>query len=178
MQRVFRRYTQLEARATVWISLPTDSEPAALVKAPVALVQMLQAWDARLAGGTTDSEARFEASKRLAAVRGFRYISAGRMTKLRHEELLQRIEAVPITGNERQRIEAAALLGRCRRTTVHRVACAGTLPDLGDGQDTREVARTDIEMEKPDHPASSGLHHGHRRQSGKSSQSRSCPVFS
>ena len=72
VQRVPRRYQPVEARETVWISLHTDSETVAKVEAPMAWAQMIEAWEARLAGDSQDAESRFEAAKELAAMRGFR----------------------------------------------------------------------------------------------------------
>lgn len=111
VKRVPRRYQPVEARETVWISLHTDSETVAKIKAPMAWAEMIEAWEARLAGDTTDAEARFDAAKELAAVRGFRYMPAARVAKLPREELLQRVEAVKTTSGEPDRIEAAAILG-------------------------------------------------------------------
>ena len=71
VQRVPRRYQPVEARETVWISLHTDSETAAKVKAPLAWAQMIEAWEARLAGDSQDAESRFEAAKELAAMGTF-----------------------------------------------------------------------------------------------------------
>ncbi|WP_328287165.1 tyrosine-type recombinase/integrase [Cypionkella psychrotolerans] len=111
VKRVPRRYQPVEARETVWISLHTDSESVAKAKAPMAWAQMIEAWEARLAGDSTDAESRFEAAKELAAVRGFRYMPAARVAKLERHELLQRVEAVQTLGNELHLIEAAAVLG-------------------------------------------------------------------
>jgi integrase len=111
VRRVPRRYQPVEARESVWISLHTDSESVAQMKAPMAWAEMIEAWEARLAGDTIDAEARFEAAKELAAVRGFRYVPAARVAKLPREELLQRIESIPTPGGEPDKIEATALLG-------------------------------------------------------------------
>lgn len=111
VQRVPRRYQPVETRETVWISLHTDSETAAKVKAPLAWAQMIEAWEARLAGDSQDAESRFEAAKELAAMRGFRYLPAARVAKLPREELLQRIEAVQTSGDAPVKTEAAAILG-------------------------------------------------------------------
>ncbi|WP_370651073.1 DUF6538 domain-containing protein [Cypionkella sp.] len=63
VQRVPRRYQPVEARETVWISLHTDSETAAKVKAPLAWAQMIEAWEARLAGDSPDAESRLKRPK-------------------------------------------------------------------------------------------------------------------
>lgn len=110
-RRIPRRYQAVEPRAILWISLHTDSETVARAKAPMAWGEMIEAWEARLAGDTADAEARFEAAKELAAVRGFRYMPAARVAKLSREELLTRVEAVAAPSGEPDRIEATALLG-------------------------------------------------------------------
>lgn len=54
-RRVPRRYRWIERRETVWISLHTDSEMIARSKADRAWSQMIEAWEARLAGNSADA---------------------------------------------------------------------------------------------------------------------------
>ncbi|WP_114966459.1 hypothetical protein [Alkalilacustris brevis] len=76
---------------------------------------MIEAWEARLAGDSADAERRFEAARELAQVRGYRYLTAGRVANLPIYDLVERIEAVAAQGRGRDQkprdIEAAALLG-------------------------------------------------------------------
>lgn len=111
IRRVPKRYQPVEPRAVVWISLHTDSETVARQKAPTAWSHMIEAWEARLAGDSADAERRFEAARELAQVRGFRYLTADRVAKLPHAELLERVEAIPTRKGEPDEIEAAAVLG-------------------------------------------------------------------
>jgi len=111
VRRVPRRYRSVEAREQVWISLHTDSESLAKLKAPAAWDQMLQAWEAKLHGDSSDAEARFDAARELAETRGFRYIPLARIEKLQIEELMQRVEAVSVSKGVPDGKEAAALLG-------------------------------------------------------------------
>jgi hypothetical protein len=110
-RRVPRRYRCVEARGTVWISLHTDSGTRAGAKAERAWGQMVEAWEARLAGDTGDAEARHAAALELARVRGFRYLDAGVVAKLPVAEVLERVEAVPAPAGRPDLVEAAALLG-------------------------------------------------------------------
>lgn len=110
-KRVPLRYRRVEPRVTVWISLHTDSESVAKQKAPVAWQHMIEAWEAKLAGDTGDAEKRFEAARELAAARGYRYLPAPQVAALPREELLARIEAVPVRKDAPDRREAAAILG-------------------------------------------------------------------
>lgn len=110
-QRVPLRYRRVEPRVTVWISLHTDSENVARQKAPVAWQHHIEAWEAKMAGDTGDAEKRFEAARELAAVRGYRYLSAGQVATLPREELLARVEAVPERRDRPDQKEAAAILG-------------------------------------------------------------------
>ena len=111
VKRVPRRYAPVESRKQVWISLHTDSESVAAQKAPSAWQHLIEAWEAKLAGDTADAERRFEAAKELAAVRGYRYLSADRVAKLPDEELLQRAEAATDRQGQPDVAEAKALLG-------------------------------------------------------------------
>ncbi|OAN75120.1 integrase [Jannaschia sp. EhC01] len=110
-RRVPRRYRDVEPRDTVWISLHTDSETVATSKADRAWSQMIEAWEARLAGNSDDAEARYEAARDLARVRGFRYLDAGAVAKLPVEDVVGRVEAIPASHDQPDPIDAAALLG-------------------------------------------------------------------
>src|SRR6056297_202345 len=105
------RYAPVEPRETIWISLHTDSESVARSKADRAWAQMIEAWEARLAGNSTDAEARYEAARDLARARGFRYLDAGAVAKLPLEDVVERVEAIPALANQPDAVEAAALLG-------------------------------------------------------------------
>lgn len=110
-RRVPKRYARIEPRTFVWVSLHTDSQTVASVKAGAVWSQMIEAWESRLAGDTTDADQRLAAAREMAAVRGFRYLDARAVAKLPGEDLLARIEAVPDRGGAVDRIEAVALLG-------------------------------------------------------------------
>jgi len=110
-KRVPRRYQDVEERKSVWVSLHTDSLSVAQQKADAAWQHIVEGWEARLAGDTSDAERRFEAAKNLAAVRGYRYLPVDRVAELPRKELVQRMEAVIGKDGEPDMREAAALLG-------------------------------------------------------------------
>lgn len=110
-KRVPRRYQDVEERKSVWVSLHTDSLSLAQQKADAAWRHIVEGWEARLAGDTSDAEKRFEAAKNLAAVRGYRYLAVDRVAELPRKELVQRMEAVIGKDGEPDMREAAALLG-------------------------------------------------------------------
>jgi len=94
-KRVPKRYKSIEPRTFVWLSLHTDSPTTAKDKAAGVWAQMIEAWEARLAGDTADSDKRLAAAKELAAVRGFRYLDAAKVAALPVADLIERIKAVP-----------------------------------------------------------------------------------
>ncbi|SNT27093.1 DUF6538 domain-containing protein [Antarctobacter heliothermus] len=110
-QRVPLRYKSVEPREIVGISLRTDSESVARAKAEGAWQNLIEGWEAKLAGDTSDAERRFEAARELAAVRGFRYLPATKASTLPTEEWLARVEAVPERNGKPDMREAAAILG-------------------------------------------------------------------
>ena len=110
-RRVPKRYAAIELRTFVWLSLHTDSLSVANSKADRAWSQMIEAWEARLAGDTADADQRFAAAKELAAVRGFRYLDAAKVAEQPIQEILVRVKAVPLRDGVPDRIEAAAVLG-------------------------------------------------------------------
>jgi len=118
IKRVPKRYRPIEPREVVWISLHTDSESVARQKAPTAWQNMVEAWEARLAGDSDDAERRFEAARELAQVRGFRYLTSDRVAKLPREEFLERVRAAMRPDGEPDRIEAAAVLGGAKEPPI------------------------------------------------------------
>ena len=110
-RRVPQRYRAVEPRGVVWISLHTDSETVARSKADRAWGNLVEAWEARLAGDTEDAEARHAAAHELARIRGFRYLDVGLVSQLPVDELLARVEAIGVRRAAPDTVEASALLG-------------------------------------------------------------------
>ncbi|OCX66863.1 integrase [Thioclava sp. SK-1] len=110
-KRVPARYATVEPRKELWLSLHTDSKAEALAKAPAIWRAQIEAWEARLAGASEDAEKRFQAAQELAAKRGFSWLPLNKVTDLPREDLLQRIEAIPVHDQQPNRQESAAILG-------------------------------------------------------------------
>lgn len=111
VRRVPSRYKDVEPRKTVWQSLHTDSETVAQRKIEGVWAQMIEAWEARLAGDTADAEARYAAAQELARVRGFAYLDAAQVARKPLEELVERVEAVSAPAGAPDKAETAALMG-------------------------------------------------------------------
>lgn len=130
-RRVPRRYGGVEPRETVWISLHTDSEMVARSKADRAWSQMIEAWEARLAGDSRDAEARYEAARDLARVRGFRYLDASSVAKLPVGDVLERVEAIPAPASQPARLRPppfSAPLRSPRSRSARHLSFTGHLP--------------------------------------------------
>lgn len=110
-RRVPLRFKEVEPREHVSISLHTDSEKTAREKAAIVWAEMIDAWEAKLDGATTEGAERLAAAKRLAQRRGRTYYPAEQVAKLPLEELLQRVEAIMNRRGEIDLTEAEALLG-------------------------------------------------------------------
>ncbi|MFN3724096.1 MAG: DUF6538 domain-containing protein [Paracoccaceae bacterium] len=110
-KRLPRRYDHVEDRKEILHSLHTDSLSVAETKAKIVWDELVQSWEARLAGDTQDAEARYDAARNLAKTRGYRYLPGAQVAKLPLEEILQRVEAVPIVRGRPNLVEADALLG-------------------------------------------------------------------
>ncbi|MDD8021597.1 MAG: hypothetical protein PHX82_00610 [Paracoccaceae bacterium] len=108
-KRVPRRYEGVEERKSIWVSLHTDSLTVAQQKAPIAWQHIVEGWEARLAGDTSDAEKRFEAAKNLAAVRGFRYLPVARVAELPRKDYKERMYAVIGKDGEPDIREAAGV---------------------------------------------------------------------
>ena len=110
-KRVPRRYRSVEEREFFWVSLHTDSEAVARLKAPIIWAEMIEAWEAKLAGDTSDADGRITAAKNLAAKRGYRYLPVASVAQLPMTELLDRAERIVTPSGKVDLIEADALLG-------------------------------------------------------------------
>ncbi|KRS11028.1 integrase [Roseovarius atlanticus] len=117
-KRVPKRYASVEPRKFVWLALHTDSQSEAERKAGPAWEQLVEAWEAKLAGDTQDAEQRFAAARDLAAARGFRYLRAEQVAQLPKSELLERIEAVGGTDTDPDIRDAEALLGTAKESEI------------------------------------------------------------
>ncbi|GGO39300.1 integrase [Gemmobacter aquaticus] len=115
-RRVPNRYASIEPRREIWLSLHTDSETIARQKESRVWQEQIEAWEARLAGDTAEAEARHAAARRLAEVRGYRYLSSADVAQLPRAELLDRIEGVAKRGVDPK--EAAALLGGVKEPVI------------------------------------------------------------
>lgn len=89
----------------------TDLEDVAKRKAPAIWDEMLEAWEAKMHGHEGDADARFEAAKELAAIRGFRYLPAAQVARLPRTELFDRISRVKRRDGTIDVAEAEAILG-------------------------------------------------------------------
>ncbi|WP_045693739.1 tyrosine-type recombinase/integrase [Hyphomonas sp. BRH_c22] len=117
-RRVPRRYRSVEPRGTIWVSLHTDSETVARSKADRVWSQLIEAWEARLAGDTAAAEKRYEAAQELARIRGFRYLDIDLVSRLPVEALLQRVEAIRDVRGVPDTFEASALLGTVQKPRI------------------------------------------------------------
>ncbi|WP_415402899.1 tyrosine-type recombinase/integrase [Tateyamaria sp. SN3-11] len=109
-KRVPKRYAGVEPRKFVWCALGTDSESEAQDKAPLVWSQMLDGWEAKLKGDTTDANQRFDAARELAAARGFRYMPVSRLAD-DPKQIVERVAAIGGPEDAPDLLEAEALLG-------------------------------------------------------------------
>lgn len=110
-RRVPLRFSSIEPRSIIWISLKTDSMAVARPKATAVWAEMLAAWESRLGGQSAVAQERFEAARSLAAARGVRYLPAEAVAALPVGELLDRVTASLDAKGVPDEIEALALLG-------------------------------------------------------------------
>jgi integrase len=103
----------VETRKEIWRSLKTDSPGVAAQKAEAVWNELIEGWEARLAGRSDEAEERFAAAQDLAAARGVRFLSARAVAELPIGQVLERVEAVAPAAapDQPDRVEAAALLG-------------------------------------------------------------------
>jgi hypothetical protein len=81
-RHVPKRFARVEPRREVWVALHTDSETIAQEKAARVWTEMIEAWEAQLAGDSAAASRRFDAARAAADVRGYRFLSSGEVAKL------------------------------------------------------------------------------------------------
>ncbi len=116
-RRVPARYASVEPRKVIWVSLGTDSVSEGKGKADAFWQHHIQMWEALLVGDTVIAEQRLEAAREIAQARGFSYLPIRKVVEGPVEDLLQRVEAVPVRKGKPDMVSARALLG--------------TVPDVG-----------------------------------------------
>lgn len=111
-KRVPRRYMPVEPREFALISLHTDSMEVAKQKEARVWADLIEGWEARMAGDTEDAEARMAAAKEIAAKRGFAWMAPKDVAKLPVHEVLERVEAIGMGRNRRpKQADVDAYLG-------------------------------------------------------------------
>lgn len=93
-KRVPARYKGIEPRGIICISLHTDSDAIAKLKAPKVWASMIEAWEARLAGDTRDAEAQYDAARNLAGALGYRFLTANKAAQLPTADFEKRVDEV------------------------------------------------------------------------------------
>ena len=81
-RRVPVRFSNIETRRILHISLKTDSEKQARAKEPVVWQACIDAWEVALAGEAGSSLEQFEQAHKIAAVSGFRYLTSSDVADL------------------------------------------------------------------------------------------------
>jgi integrase len=148
-RRVPLRYREVEPRVHVVISLHTDSEKTAKEKAAVVWSEMLDAWEAKLDGATSEGAARLAAAKKLAGRRGRTYYPADVVAKLPLEELLQRVEATITPTGKIDLGEAEALLGGVPVTSM---SVTGALAAYWKIEAARFIGKSEDQIRRAENP--------------------------
>lgn len=91
-RRVPSRFSAVEPRHEIWVSLKTDSRQLAEQKAPAVWDSLVAGWEAQLAGGSEVGAARLEAARAIAASHGLTYRPIRDVEDLPLDELLARVE--------------------------------------------------------------------------------------
>ena len=111
VRRVPKRYYTVEDRRLIWLSLNTDSESVAKLKAPAAWDELLKSWEARLDGRSEEADVRYKAAREIAKRYGFKYLPVEEVAELPAAEIVARVNAAHDKKGKPNLTEAAALLG-------------------------------------------------------------------
>lgn len=117
-KRVPRRFAAVEPLTHVQISLHTDSFEIARQKAPRIWSEMIEAWEAKLAGDSLEGDARLNAARDLAAKRGFRFMNVQDVSRLPIHEVLQRLDQIKDEPTKRDLPVIEAMLGTPEKSKI------------------------------------------------------------
>ncbi len=117
-RRVPSRFTAIEPRHEVWVSLKTDSHQLAARKAPAVWESLLAGWEAQLEGRSEDQLARFQAAQAIAASHGVSFRPIRDIEDLPLEELLARVEVLRQREGTANVMAAPAVLGTVERPSL------------------------------------------------------------
>ena len=92
-RRVPLRFSSVEPRTEIWMSLKTDSRQVAVLKVAQVWLELVEAWEAKLGGKSDDAADRFRAAQTLSDMRGFKFLSAEQVAHQPIEDILSRVEA-------------------------------------------------------------------------------------
>ena len=115
VKRVPDRFSSVEPRKQVWVSLKTDSRSEAKARAHDAIRDLENQWAAKLNGECCDIR-RYEALTSISTSRGFPYLPADEVARQTLDEILRRVSA----AQENQTV-AAAVLG-AETKPVHKLS--------------------------------------------------------
>lgn len=110
-RRVPKRYASVEPRSEIWLSIGAFSAAEGQHKAELVWQEHIRAWEAMLAGDTTIAEDRLAAAREIAQTRGFAYKPRTALLDAPMDEILDRVEAIPMRKGRPDGTVAAALLG-------------------------------------------------------------------
>lgn len=121
-RRVPVQFIDVHGSGFIELSLKTDSLEEAEVKAERLWRELEQGWQDILDGRSDDADKRFEAARKIAQTRGFRYRQMHEIAEGRTQDIVDRIEAIPERRDQPDEGVAAALLGAVEppRLTVSR----------------------------------------------------------
>ncbi len=110
-RRVPMRFSSVESRTEIWMSLKTDSRQVAVLKVEQVWLELVEAWEAKLGGKSNDAAERFRAAQALSDMRGFKFLSAEQVADQPIEDILSRVEAAKGNVGVLDEDIAAAFLG-------------------------------------------------------------------
>ena len=162
-RRVPRRFKDVEKRSYVHLTLKTDSESEASARSDGVWSQMIEGWEARLAGNDTDAEKRFVAAKNIAQRLGFNYLPMADVVILPTEQFLQRVEAAGGRTNDKALVEAGAILGAVDRPNITVTQALEMFWGMSKDRILGQKCRSAAPMAKPAHQGHQELRQGDRR---------------
>ena len=108
------------------MSLNTDSESVAKLKAPAAWDELLKSWEALLDGRSEEADVRYKAAREIAKRYGFKYMPVEEIAELPAAEIVARVNAAHDKKGKPNLTEAAALLGTVQKPKLTMTAALET----------------------------------------------------
>ncbi|MCV6825395.1 MULTISPECIES: DUF6538 domain-containing protein [Halocynthiibacter] len=129
-RRVPVQFAKIEPRKIIWISLKTDSQSLARIRANTIWAEQVALWEAKLLGRDGSEVEKYRAAQQIASAHGFTFQHLSELQTAPLEDILERVEELAATSGTPDKELATALLGNVTAPTLKLSGLVDHVQDL------------------------------------------------